>query len=501
MPSSEVDFRDVQGIVRFGYGPLKEACFLLLRIRDAGAARQWLATAPVTNAVKLDKAPETALQIAFTVTGLRAVGLSDELIAGFSNEFLSGLAGDASRSRRLGDVGPNTPVDWMWGGNEAGTPHLVLMLYSVPGGLDAWRNQIKGMRWEEAFDEGVCLPTSDMHGLEPFGFKDGISQPTLDWERARDASGDTMEYTNRVALGEFLLGYPNEYGRYTDRPLLSDSSKIPAAASGLLPAEDQPSSLDFGRNGSYLILRHLEQDVRAFWQFADRATQGSANERERLASAMVGRLRTGEPIVALEEKAIDGIDPRDAALNNFNYACDEMGLSCPLGSHLRRANPRTADMPAGTAGSIKKLLRALGFPREDLRQDTISSTRFHRLLRRGREYGEPITPSEALSNAPQGEPVRGIYFACLNANIARQFEFVQSAWMMNANFDGLPEETDPLLGPRCPLFGGEATDSFSMPQSSGLRRKTLNMPRFVTVRGGAYFFLPSLSALRYIAQQ
>ena len=185
MPASEIDFRDIQGIVRFGYGPLTEACFLLVRIRDAAAARRWLAGAPVTNAVKRDKVPKTALQIAFTVEGLRAIGLDEDIIAGFSNEFLSGIATDESRSRRLGDVGPNAPASWDWGSSDESTPHLVLMLYSVPGALDAWHQDIHGPHWEEAFHPGICSHTTNMHGFEPFGFKDGVSQPTLDWERTR----------------------------------------------------------------------------------------------------------------------------------------------------------------------------------------------------------------------------------------------------------------------------------------------------------------------------
>ena len=109
-PNQSIDFSDVQGLLRFGYGALTESCFLLLKVRDAAAAREWLAGAPVTNAVEMDKAPATAVQVSFTVQGLRALGLPDELMAGFSNEFLTGMSADESRSRRLGDVaGPNAP--------------------------------------------------------------------------------------------------------------------------------------------------------------------------------------------------------------------------------------------------------------------------------------------------------------------------------------------------------------------------------------------------------
>jgi Dyp-type peroxidase family len=496
MPNPPVNFSDVQGLLRFGYGALTDSCFLLLNIRDVAAAREWLADAPVTNAVELDKAPDTAVQIAFTVQGLRAMGLSDELIAGFSNEFLSGLSGDESRSRRLGDVGPNAPTGWTWGGDDASTPHVVVLLYCLPGLLDSLRAQIRGPFWAAAFNEIACLMTSNMHNFEPFGFKDGVSQPTPDWKRTRDTSADTLDYTNLVSLGEFLLGYPNEYGKYTDRPLL------PAATRAVLPpAEDNATQLDFGRNGSYIVFRHLEQDVAAFWQFAQHAAGGDAKERERISAAMVGRHRSGDPVVPLSPERIGGIDPKTAAQNNFNYGDDKNGLRCPLGSHIRRTNPRNADMPTGTTTWLQRLLRALGFPREELRQDVISSTRFHRLLRRGREYGTLLTPEDALVTSSAATEPRGIFFICLNANIARQFEFVQSAWSMNANFDGLTGEVDPLLGPRCPLYGGQPTDSFSMPESHGPRKHISGMPQFVIVRGGAYFFLPSLSALRYIAQQ
>src|SRR5665213_930577 len=294
MPNQSVDFSDVQGLLRFGYGALTDSCFMLLKIRNAAAARGWLSGAPVSNAVEVDKAPPTAVQVAFTVQGLRAMGLKDDLMSGFSNEFLTGISADESRSRRLGDVGPNAPSGWAWGGDDASTPHVVVLLYSLPGMLDSLRAEIRSANWDAAFDEMACLPTSNMHDFEPFGFRDGISQPTIDWKRRRDTSVPTLDYTNEVALGEFLLGYPNEYGKYTDRPLL------PAATNAAFPlAEDNSAQLDFGHNGSYIVFRQLEQDVAAFWQFAQRAAKGDAEQREKIGAAMVGRHRSGDPVVPL----------------------------------------------------------------------------------------------------------------------------------------------------------------------------------------------------------
>ena len=100
-PAPRVVFDDIQGLVRFGHGHLPEAVFLLLRIKDAAAARAWLAAAPVTSARDANPLPDTALQIAFTSGGLRRLGLAEDAIAGFSDEFLSGMAGEDNRSRRI----------------------------------------------------------------------------------------------------------------------------------------------------------------------------------------------------------------------------------------------------------------------------------------------------------------------------------------------------------------------------------------------------------------
>jgi deferrochelatase/peroxidase EfeB len=142
----------------------------------------------------------------------------------------------------------------------------------------------------------------------------------------------------------------------------------------------------------------------------------------------------------------------------------------------------------------------LGFGPRGFRDDLMSSVRFHRILRRGREYGSELKPEEALEPAPPNEPKRGLHFICLNANISRQFEFLQNAWMVNTKFSGLTGESDPLLGTRAKIPGCPITADFTQPQEDGLARKVSGLPQFVTVRGGAYFFLPSLRALRYFAE-
>jgi deferrochelatase/peroxidase EfeB len=490
-----VELDDVQGLVRFGYRHLTEACFLLLRVKEPAAARAWLARVRVTTAVKADPLPQTALQVAFTSEGLRALEVAPDLCAGFSAEFVAGMTSDAARARRLGDVGANDPGKWQWGTGER-LPHVALLLYAQSGRLAALEQEIE-TQYEAGF---VCLErlsTSDAQGVEPFGFVDGISEPEVDWERQRPVRDqDQLAYSNVSCLGEFLLGYPNEYGLYTPRPLLAPE-RDPGA---LLPrAEDAPGQADLGRNGCYLVMRQLRQDVQGFWRELDRQADGDADLRERLAAAMVGRKRNGEPLAAPGEASVTGstATPR-STLNNFTYQADPQGLRCPLGAHIRRTNPRNADLPPGAPGIFSRLWRMLGFNAVALEQDVIASTRFHRLLRRGRKY-EAGTRSAASAMASASSADPGLYFICLVANITRQFEFVQSAWVMGGRFAGLTGESDPLLGHRLPDLGGSPTDSFSMPQANGPDRRLSGLPQFVTVLGGAYFFLPGIRALRYLA--
>ena len=480
---TEVELNDVQGIVRFGYKHHREACFLLLRVKNVAAARGWLAQAPVTSAVTADPPPPTALQVAFTADGLRALGVPQDLVDGFAEEFLGGMAGDEDRIRRLGDLGPNHPSSWQWGFGEQ-APHVLLLLYARPGLLAGWRRGIES-QYAAGFEELASLTASDMQGVEPFGFVDGLSQPEIDWGRSRPVEDrDRLDYGNLTCLGEFLLGYPNEYGLYTDRPLL-DPRRDPHA---MLPrAEEQPDQADLGRNGSYLVMRQLSQDVQGFWRYLQREAGSDPALARRWAEAMVGRSMDGTPLV----------DPgRDA--NDFTYESDPEGFGCPLGAHIRRANPRNADLPPGGRGLLSRLKRILGFDAGARALDLVASTRFHRLLRRGRGYGARLTLEQAVADAPvAGES--GLHFICLAANIGRQFEFVQNAWIIGTKFNGLQSEGDPLLGHRQPGADGEPTDRFSMPRRDGPDQRLCGLPQFSTVRGGAYFFLPGIRALRFLA--
>jgi deferrochelatase/peroxidase EfeB len=479
---SPIDNHDLQGMVRFGHGKLERTCFHALRIRDVAAARAWLRDAAVTNAETTNPPPSFALQVALTSQGLKALGVPDRILSGFSAEFRAGMAGDENRSRRLGDVGSNSPAGWRWGAGAA-VPDLLVMIFATPETWPAAEAIAREQRWTSAF-ETIAPLVGNLDGREPFGFADGLSQPEIDWSQTREVGCEEPAFTNVSALGEFVLGYRNEYGEFTDRPVIDVAPGVDLPA-----ALDAPGRLDLGRHGTYLVLREMHQDVRGFWQYVH-AQGGNAREARRLAEAMVGRAIDGTPLVRHEV----GDEP-----NRFTFAGDEEGLQCPLGAHIRRANPRSGDFAGPAQGALSRLVHRLGFGACGWRDDRIASTRFHRILRRGRRFGPPLTPEDALQPAPSGEAARGLYFMCLNANISRQFEFVQHAWLMSAAFDGLTHESDPLLGRRDDDGRGERSDTFSMPGASGAPKRLYNIPDFVSVRGGAYFFLPGIRALRYLA--
>lgn len=459
------DLSDVQGLVARGYGGLPAARFLILGFGDGGAAAAWLRkiVAAVTPA---DERPDRrAVHVAFTSTGLRRLGVTDAL-GSFSNEFVDGMT-TAHRGRILGDLGDSAPEKWKWGGPRTPEVDGALLLYAADD------QELATLEQELGVDAGISvlarLGTSDLQGHEPFGFRDGISQPFIEGLSQKGPAEMTLRF------GEFVLGYPNEYGRVTAGPLL-DAGADPKR---VLPTDPSSGRPDFGHNGSYLVFRQLSQDVRGFWHFLDAATRGpngseQPDRRLRLAAKMVGRWPSGAPL-ALAPETDDGALQE---ANDFAYhELDRAGTRCPIGAHVRRANPRDSlDPDPGSANSF-------------------AINRRHRILRRGREYGTPLTPEQALGAAPSSDDERGLNFICLNANIARQFEFVSASWLNDPKFAGLYDDADPLVGPSEP-FGG----TFTIP-AEPIRERVLGVPRFVSVQGGAYFFLPGLAATRYLAQR
>jgi Dyp-type peroxidase family len=458
--AATLELEDIQGLVARGYGTLRAATFVLLRIDDPAAARGWLGALAGEVATAERGRRSEAVHVALTHRGLRRLGLPERSLAGFPDEFTGGMTTD-HRRRILGDVGESAPEQWRWGG-PADPVDAVLLLYAEdPAGLNAVADRQAGAGALRAagLAQVQRLDTAPLEDTEPFGFRDGISQPLI---AELGPPGQPGPRLHTVLAGEFVLGYQNQYGQIAESPAVAAADD----PGRVLPRTGDAEWADLGRNGSYLVLRQLAQDVDRFRRFVDQASQGDSpadpDASTRLAAKMVGRWPNGAPLTRAPDHPVD--DLGDA--NDFGYADDDAaGLGCPVGAHIRRANPRDAlDPEAGPEQSIRSVNR-------------------HRLLRRGRAYREPSDPGE-----------RGIHFICLNANIARQFEFVQHTWLNNPKFAGLYDDTDPLVAPH----QGDAGRSFTV-QARPLRQRITGLPPFVTVKGGAYFFLPGLRALRFLA--
>ena len=449
----QLDLADIQGLFARGYKGHPYARFTVFSAREPAAGQallKWLLP-QVTNAGPFGG--QTALHVAFTPAGLRRLGLPDRAMAGFAAEFLEGMT-ETSRSRFLGDVGESDPRTWAWGGPQRPPIDGLILLYATtPGGLEQQQSVLLGRLAELGTGDAIELSTAELSGQEPFGFHDGISQPVI--AGLPKAAGAQR----LVPAGEFVLGYPNARGQLTDRPLLP-AAEDPGRL--LLPDPAGSGASDLGRNGTYLVLRQLEQDVDGFWRFLDEATRRpdgteDPGRRTALAAKMVGRWPSGAPLI----EAPDKDEPSLGDDNDFAYRGDPLGLVCPIGSHIRRANPRDSLAPDPAS--------------------SLSTSDLHRLLRRARRY-------------EQAGLGTGLYFLCLAANLSRQFEFIQHTWLNNPTFGGLYDDTDPLTGTRQP-----AGTTFTVPQRP-VRRRYHGLPQFVRTRGGGYFFLPGISALRYLAQ-
>jgi Dyp-type peroxidase family len=448
-----LDLDDIQGLVARGYGQLPAARFTAFTAPHPAAARALLSRLLPGITAAGPFSADSACQVAYTAAGLRRLGLPQSTVDTFAAEFVAGMA-EPNRSRILGDVGGSDPGGWAWGGPQSPPIDGIVLGYAADGST-LLRRQVELREHLAATGSRVVadLDTLELADAEPFGFRDGISQPIVDGLSKSAGAGRV------VAAGEFVLGYPNAYGQPTDRPLLP----APVDPHRMLPRgpDGRP---DLGRNGSYLVLRQLAQDVGAFRRYTEDATRrpdGSADPAARvaLAAKMVGRWPSGAPLVL----APDRDDPRLAGENDFGYHHpDPLGLACPLGAHVRRMNPRDSlDPRPGTDASLDVNDR-------------------HRLLRRGRSYRT-------------GTGETGLHFLCLAGNLARQFEFVQHTWLNNPAFHGRYDETDPLVGGHHPAGG-----TFTAP-AHPVRRRYRDLPRFVQTRGGGYFFLPGISALRYLA--
>lgn len=476
-PGSE-DAKDMQGYVISPYSDLNEANYLLLSFapasNDSPNPKGWLLDlcGRITDAT----GPQhPCINLALSASGLRQIYANDknakidDLLNTFSRPFREGMS-VPDRARFLGDdlrSHGQPPETWEWRDTNV---HAVLMLYAVDSRtLDALVTAERRQLTAFGLTEIRALPQTvycDPKGLrrEHFGFADGFSQPNL-------IDGEAIPVGRRgihdIPAGEVILGQKNTYNDTAEGPMVPSSS---IAAKHLKPANVEGFH-DLGRNGTYLVLRKLKQNVAAFWQGMEAAAKNLVDENrqpatgEWLAAKVIGRTLDGDLLVPDGCHTGRTADGPDNDLLFFNT--DRAGFGCPVGAHIRRANPRDGLAPT----------------KSDC-DDIVQAVNRHRIMRRGRPYGPRI--QDRLKDDGQE---RGLIFACLNSEIDRQFEFVQHTWVLNQMFGGLFNETDPMLGPE---------GKFTVP-SSPVRQKP-DVQTYVTVHGGGYFFIPSLGAIRYLGE-
>jgi Dyp-type peroxidase family len=418
--------------------PALAARYEFLSFHNAEGARTWLAgilakvgTAQTVGSSHIDSRWVT---VAFTWNGLKALGVDDASLATFPEEFHQGMA---ARANILGATGANHPDHWI-GGMANPSLHAIVVLFA--------RNVEERERCTREHQEylsrctGVeALSSLDLEALPPFGYPhehfgyhDRLSQPVIEGTLVEPTPGSGPA----IEAGEFFLGYPDEEGG-------------PAA----LP---QPAILS--RNGSYLAYVRLEEHVGAFRDFLRQ--HGETHEQQELIAAkLMGRWRSGAPLVLAPDKDDPELGADLQHNNDFAYAeKDPYGYACPLGSHIRRMNPR----------------------------DTATNMKRRKMIRRGGTYG-PALPE----GAPEDGKERGIaaFIGC--ASLVRQFEFAMNVWANDPNFHELGNERDPFVGTQ------DGTYDMTIPKRP-IRKKITALPAFTTVRGGAYFFLPGIKALRYL---
>jgi Dyp-type peroxidase family len=439
LSAPELALHDIQsGVLRPRPSPYAST-YLVVRIDDRKAGRELIGRLAqvVSSAVQTTSAAKDNTWVSVSLTYRGLEAL------GVPQESLDSFAwefkqGMAARAKALGDVGESAPEQWE---SPLGTNDVHLIVTGLAPDQKALDAAIGRARAALTDLTGVAVIwRQDCHALpterEPFGFKDGFGHPAV--EGSGIAGTNTAETPFKA--GEFVLGYPDETGE--------------------LPPMPTPEVL--GRNGTYIVFRKLHQRVAAFRSYL-RDNAKSAEEQELFAAKMMGRWRSGAPLALSPDKDDPKLGEDPKRNNDFNYGDDPVGYKTPLGSHTRRANPRDGKV----AGMV----------------------RLHRMIRRGTAYG-PELPEGVLEDDGVD---RGLMFAFVGSHLGRQFEFVQSEWANGGEFLGLGDAKDPITG------ADNAGGTFSFPRKP-IPRMLKGLPQFVRTRGGEYAFMPSMSALRWLAE-
>ena len=466
-PDADPVYGDVQGTILRGYRT-DLARHFVLGVVDAAAARRLIGALVdgrdglprITTAERWrpEEKPECFLNVGFTAAGLRQLGVTDKQLQTFDRAFQLG-ATHVKSAGAVGDVGESAPSHWIGGLADGSQVHVLVSLWvdDKPVVLEEVTARLRaafaGALRELSAHDAKALPDNQVH----FGYRDSIAQPRVKGAPPRKPKHDVPDAQPEVPTGEFLLGYTR-------------------AGGGTYRVDPQ----ELSDNSSYAAFRILEQDSAGFEAFLVEYAAKAKIDVELLAAKVCGRWRNGNPLELVPD-APAPVLPNEL-LNDFTYLSDEaakddtLGVRCPIGSHIRRNNPRDEKI-TGT--------------------DSVH----HRIVRRAMPYGPPYDPAH-----PDTVP-RGLVGYFINASLFNQFEFITSLWNLGHQFViSVPER------PGCPgkvTFSISGEDVFlgvNDPKNSsftlaacGSRQKLTGFSRFVTTRGGAYVFLPSITGLRYLS--
>lgn len=537
-PDAMLETSQIPSLAFGGLGFMPHGTCLLLDLPEDREAARGLLAAIYPHAAFGDgrKLPQDAIVLVALGPGaLARLGLPGECIRGFPAAFLEGMAAEG-RDRVLGDLDASASEHWEWGRTA---PDLALLVYGKSEAAVAkLAARIEGLAAERSMPPPHAIPLvpTKKPAIEPFGFVDGISQPVI---RGGPQSFRKNDPIHLVEPGEFLIGYPDNRGNFPPEPELSPL----ADPHNLLPvAERSPhfgsSIVDapraIGRNGTFLVIRQLEQDVEGFWSYCkeqagalrDRLPPPYDVDEEFVAAKLVGRWPNGSSLVRnpyhpFEREQRDRIerrarrvtadrfkadDPTDRAAVAASEAAAVAASGQPVGSQTARPEThpdagRPIDPPTEPSffgdndflygvEDPQALRCPFGAhirranPRDSLApgsMEQVSISNRHRIFRVGRLY------------RPAANRNPGLLFMCLNGDIERQFEFIQQTWLVSPAFHGLVGEQDPLTSD-----ARTGATGFLIPTQDGPVRLD-PLKRFVRTLGGGYFFMPGRSFLAWLS--
>jgi Dyp-type peroxidase family len=453
---SRLDATDIQGFAVRGYN-FPFARFLFLKILEGKKGRAWLGRliAEITTGERWDQGkPKSTVNVAFTFKGLEALELPTASLMSFPVEFVQGMK---ARAPILVDKGRNAPEHWdaVWQGEV----HAWVGVFAQRSAeldrrcleLLALAQETGGAENIGSQDAAALQINGQITTKEHFGYTDGFGNPEYlgvekDSQPGQGKLTEDGKWTP-LATGELLLEYADEAGE--------------------LPVAPLPHLL--ASNGTFMVYRKLHQNVATFRRYLKEKGKLYPGGEEKLASKFIGRWRDGTPVELSPDKPDPAIMNDKNRNVNFTFGKDLEGTRCPIGAHIRRTNPRNA----------------FGFNGQVINRRRIS--------RRGMPYG-PYTPEDQPGN-DDGE--HGIVFMAVNASIFRQFEFVQQQWIEYGNDARQGNDKDMLIG----NHGGHG--KFMIQGTDDPKNPPFlcgGLPNFVELRGGDYFFMPSITALRLIAE-